>query len=71
MTFTKRSLKKWGESMWVWFTPEQERIILERFGAEPEPNVWSEQDILEQIRHILIEHPSPQTYLPDFLKREG
>ena len=56
MTLNKRSLKKLSESMRVCFTQEQERIILERFGEEPWPYEWSEQDISEQIDRILIEN---------------
>ena len=53
MTLNKRGLKKLGESMWVCFTEEQKRIILERFGTEPEPYEWSEQDIVVQIQNFL------------------
>jgi hypothetical protein len=56
MTLNKRSLKKLSESMRVLFTDEQERIILERFGTEPEPYAWSEQDIAEQVRKISDGH---------------
>ena len=68
MTLNKRKLKKLSESMWLFFTEEQEQIILERFGTEPgERHEWSEQDIIEQIRHIVRDHPRPAT-VPDFLK---
>ena len=53
MTLNKRKLKKMEESMWIRFTKEQERAILERFGTEPEPYDWSEQDIAVQIRNYL------------------
>ena len=53
MTLNKRKLKRWGESMWVHFSKEQEREILERFGEEPEPYEWSEQDIFVQIRNYI------------------
>jgi len=52
MTLTEKSLKKLGESMRIPFTKEQERIILDRFGTEPEPYEWTHQDIAEQIRKI-------------------
>ena len=69
MTLTKRSLRKLGESLFILFTKEQENIILERFSKEPMPYaVWSEQDIIEQIRKILIDYPAPEKPLPDFLK---
>jgi len=67
MTLNKQKLKKLGESMWVWFTKEQERIILGRFGTEPEPYEWSEQDIVEQIRKICLEHPAPKTKDPPWM----
>ena len=53
MTLNKRKLKKLGESMWIHFTKEQERMILERFSTEPEPYEWSEQDIVVQIQNYL------------------
>ena len=53
MTLNKRKLRKWRESMMVLFTKEQERRILERFGEEPWPYEWSEQDIAMQIENLL------------------
>lgn len=68
MTLNKRKLKRWGESARIWFTKEQERIILERFGTEPdECHEWTGQDIAEQIRKIVRDYPAP-VELPDFLK---
>ena len=68
MTLNKRKLEKLGESMWILFTDEQKQIILERFGTEPDDGYeWSEQDIIEQIRHIVRDHPRP-VIVPDFLK---
>jgi len=67
MTLNKRKLKKLGESMCIGFSKEQVRIILDRFGVESWPNVWSEQDIAEQIRQIVYDHPRPAMPLPDFL----
>ena len=53
MTLTKQKLKRYGESMHINFTSEQENLILEMFGEEPLPFEWSEQDIYEQIMLIL------------------
>ena len=39
--------------MRVYITKEQEGMILERFGTEPEPYEWSEQDISVQIQNYL------------------
>ena len=68
MTLNRRKLKKWGDSMRIWFTKEQERLILEQFSEEPWPHEWSEQDIVKGIRQIVYENPRPPTPLPDFLK---
>jgi len=53
MTINKRWLKKTCGSMWVSITKEQERLILERFGTEPEPYEWTDEDIYIQIRNLL------------------
>jgi hypothetical protein len=67
MTLTKCSLKKLGESMQIRFTKEQECVILERFGDEPWPYEWSEQDIVEQVLKIVRDYSSPVKPLPDFI----
>jgi hypothetical protein len=53
MILNKRGLKKLGESLRVIVTKEQEYAILERFGEEPWPYDWSEQDIVIQILNFL------------------
>ena len=53
MTMTERDLRKWEESTFTPITAEQRKIILERFGTEPEPYDWTEQDICVQIRNFL------------------
>jgi len=53
MTLNRRSLNKWAESAFTVLTKEQKRVILERFGTEPEPYEWTEQDIFIQIRNYL------------------
>ena len=53
MTLNKRKLRRWEESMFILLTEQQEQCILERFGTEPEPYEWSEQDIVVQIRNFL------------------
>lgn len=59
MTLTEKSLRQWEESMFILLTDEQRRIILDRFGTEPEPYEWTEQDISEQIRKIRRDYPAP------------
>jgi len=67
MTLTEKDLQKWEESTFTPFTEEQRRIILERFGTEPEPYEWTEQDIAEQIDRICLDHPTTKVY-PRFLE---
>ena len=67
MILTKCSLKKLCESMQIWLTQEQERVILERFGEEPCLYEWGEQDITEQIQKIIRDYPRLAKPLPDFL----
>jgi len=53
MTLSKWKLRRIAESMRVCITKEQERVILARFGTEPEPYEWSEQDIMVQLKNYL------------------
>ena len=53
MTINKRWLRKWQESMFISLTKEQEAIILDHFGTEPEPYEWSELDITIQLRSFI------------------
>lgn len=53
MTLTEKGLREWEESAHILFTAKQKRIILDRFGEEPEPYVWGEQDIAVQIKNFL------------------
>lgn len=53
MTLNRKSLREFEESARVSLTDEQRAIILDRFGEEPWPYMWSEQDISEQIDKIL------------------
>jgi len=55
MTLTKKDLRAWQENMLVLLSESQKVAILDRFGTEPEPYVWTEQDIAEQIR-IFLDH---------------
>jgi len=60
MIMTEKKLLEWEESMHTSFTAGQRRTILDRFGKEPEPHEWSEQDIAEQINRICLECPAPK-----------
>jgi hypothetical protein len=68
MTLTEKSLRRWEESTFTLLTAQQRQIILNRFGTEPEPYEWTEQDISEQIRKICLEHPAPQSDDPSWAR---
>ena len=53
MTITNKYLRDLEKYSRVTITKEEKEIILERFGTEPEPYTWSEQDISVQIRNYL------------------
>jgi hypothetical protein len=53
MTLSKWKLKRIAQSMRLCMSKEQEQAILERFGTEPEPYEWSEQDIMVQLQNYL------------------
>ena len=53
MTLTKKALSRSLESMRVFASNEQKASILDRFGTEPFPYEWTEQDIYVQIRNFL------------------
>lgn len=53
MTLTKKALSRSLNSMRISATAEQKIAILERFGTEPFPYEWSEQDIFTQIQNFL------------------
>lgn len=67
MTLTEKDLREWEESTFTRLTAEQRKIILDRFGTEPEPYEWSEQDIAEQIYRICLEHPAPKPKDPSWV----
>ncbi len=55
MTITQKYLQKWEENMLTPLSKPQKAAILARFGTEPEPYTWSEQDISVQIR-TFVDH---------------
>jgi hypothetical protein len=52
VTINKRKLRQIAQSLRIVISEEQEQIILERFGTEPWPHVWTEQDIFMQLLKI-------------------
>jgi len=73
MTLNKKKLRKWEKSAHILLTEEQKVFILNRFGAEPEPYEWTEEDIFVQIRNFLgygefvksIQNNDKQSTFPD------
>jgi hypothetical protein len=60
MILTKRDIRFLRERCFVRITEEQERGLLDLLGIEPgEGYVYTEQDIAEQIRKYLQNHPTP------------
>jgi len=56
MTITKRKLKKLcKDNRWV-ICSDLETYILDYFKDEPYPYTWSEQDIYEQIRKLVVKN---------------
>lgn len=54
MILTKKDIQQLRERSFYKISQEQEALILERFGSEPdEEHVWTEQDIYEQLRKMI------------------
>jgi hypothetical protein len=53
MIITKKYLLDWEKSARIHITDEQKQLILDRFGTEPEPCEWTDQDIAVQIQNFL------------------
>ena len=53
MTLNETALNKWAKSTFTSLTAKQKQIILNRFGTEPEPYEWADQDIFVQIQNYL------------------
>lgn len=61
MILTKRSIRRLREKGFMRITEEQELGLLELLGSDPCAGYfYSEQDIAEQLRKYLMEHPAPQ-----------
>ena len=59
MIVTRKYLKDLREKSFMEISPDMEKLILEKFGKEPEPDddgyrhTYPEQDIFEQIRKMV------------------
>lgn len=61
MVLTKRAIQRLREESFMCITEEQERGLLELLGTEPDEGyIYSDQDIAEQLRKYLRDHPTPQ-----------
>jgi len=56
MTATPRLVRRLREDYRLRIDEELERLILERFGTEPTPYTYSEQDLWEQIRKLVADY---------------
>jgi hypothetical protein len=56
MTATPRLVRRLREESRLRIDEELERLILERFGTEPIPYTYSEQDLWEQIRKLVAHY---------------
>jgi len=54
MIMTRKKLKDLCDSMRWRISPELESKILLEYGEEPTPYEWSEQDLFEQIRKLVV-----------------
>jgi len=62
MTATPRMIRELREQGRMPIDQELEALILQECGSEPYPYTYSEQDLLEQIRKLILQyHPGPQT----------
>jgi hypothetical protein len=53
LTLTKKAINRLEETMFRPISTAQKETIFQRFGTEPEPHEWTEEDISIQIRNFL------------------
>jgi len=71
MTATPRMIRELREQARMPIDQELEALILQEYGAEPYPYTYTEQDLHEQIRKLILQHnPRPQTR-PDSEELKG
>jgi hypothetical protein len=56
MTATARFVRELREKARMRIDEDLEALILKRFGAEPSPYSYTEQDLFEQIRKLVIDY---------------
>lgn len=64
MTITRKRINEMRTHNRMRIDAELEEIILARYGEEPEPFEYTEQDLCEQIRKLVyqynLDHPDPR-----------
>ena len=55
MVVDRKYIQELREHAFIEISKETESELLEKFGTEPNPYVWSEQDLWEQVRKWLIQ----------------
>ena len=55
MTATPRFVRELREKARMRIDQDLGALILERFGTEPSPHTYTEQDLFEQIRKLVID----------------
>lgn len=53
MVIDREYIQELREHAFLEISKETEEELLQRFGTEPQPYVWSEQDLWEQVRKVL------------------
>ena len=56
MTATRTLVRQLREEARMRIDEDLEALILERLGNEPHPHTYTEQDLLEQVRKLVIDH---------------
>ena len=71
MTATPRMIRQLREQGRMPIDQELEALILQEYGSEPYPHTYTEQDLLQQIRKLILQdNPGPPTR-PDNEKPKG
>lgn len=53
MVVDRKYIKELREHAFLEISKETEEDLLQKFGTEPLPYVWSEQDLWQQVRNVL------------------
>jgi hypothetical protein len=61
MTIKKSYIKTLENYFRCYIPDEAKKEILSLFSTEPEPYEWSDQDIWEQSRKIILKHKKPSS----------